>query len=93
MGPEIISFTSLRIADRFQPAAAYLGIDGGFDSFGSFVQEFNDSLAFPRKLSDLGVTEAANPELAKGAIIAPSCGSNPIALTEENLTTLFNAAL
>ena len=74
-------------------AAAYLGIDGGFDGFRSFVQELNDSLGIPRGLSDLGVTEAAIPELVKGAIIDPSCGGNPIELTEENLTQLFKAAM
>ncbi len=90
--PAVLEFNAPVIADRFQQAAAYLGIDGGFDGFRSFVQEFNDSLAIPRKLSDLGVTKAAIPELVQGAIIDPSCGGNPIELTEENLTTLFNAA-
>ncbi len=90
--PAVLEFNAPVIADRFQQAAAYLGIDGGFDGFRSFVQEFNDSLAIPRNLSDLGVTKAAIPELVQGAIIDPSCGGNPIELTEENLTTLFNAA-
>ena len=56
-------------------------------------QEFNDALSIPRRLSDLGVTEAAIPELVEGAIIDPSCGGNPIELNEANLTDLFKAAL
>jgi len=91
--PTVLAFNAPAIADRFQMAADYLGIDGGFDGFCAFVQEFNDSLGIPRKLSDLGVTEAAIPELVKGAIIDPSCGGNPIELTEDNLTGLFKAAL
>nr|WP_170541670.1 iron-containing alcohol dehydrogenase [Ruegeria arenilitoris] len=91
--PAVLEFNTPVIADRFEPAAAYLGISGGFDGFRAFVQEFNDSLGIPRKLSDLGVTEDAIPELVKGAIIDPSCGGNPIELTEENLTGLFRAAL
>ncbi len=91
--PAVLEFNAPAIADRFQSAAAYLNVNGGFDGFRAFVQEFNDSLGIPRKLSDLGVTEASIPELVQGAIIDPSCGGNPIELTEANLTTLFKAAL
>ncbi|MEX0279360.1 MAG: iron-containing alcohol dehydrogenase [Ruegeria sp.] len=91
--PAVLDFNAPAIADRFDAAAAYLGIDGGFDGFRAFVQTFNDSLGIPRKLSDLGVTEAALPQLVQGALIDPSCGGNPIELTEENLTALFRAAL
>ncbi len=91
--PAVLDFNAPAIADRFQQAGAYLGIDGGFDGFRSFVQSFNDMLGIPRTLSELGVSEARVPELVKGAIIDPSCGGNPIELTEDNLTALFNAAL
>ncbi|QFT73780.1 iron-containing alcohol dehydrogenase [Ruegeria sp. THAF33] len=91
--PAVLDFNAPAIADRFQQAAAYLGIDGGFDGFRAFVQNFNDSLGIPRTLSKLGVTEASIPELVEGAIIDPSCGGNPIELTKDNLTQLFKAAL
>ena len=91
--PSVLEINAPAIADRFQSAAAYLGIDGGFDGFRAFVQDFNDSLGIPRKLSELGVTEASIPELVQGAIIDPSCGGNPIELTENNLTELFRTAL
>ncbi|WP_212523548.1 iron-containing alcohol dehydrogenase [Actibacterium sp. MT2.3-13A] len=91
--PAVLAFNGPAIAERFAAAAAYLGIAGGLDGFRAFVQEFNDSLGIPRKLSELGVTEESIPELVKGAIIDPSCGGNPVALTEENLTALFHAAL
>ncbi|WP_170576466.1 iron-containing alcohol dehydrogenase, partial [Ruegeria atlantica] len=91
--PAVLEFNAPAIADRFTQAAAYLGIDGGFDGFRSFVQEFNDSLGIPRKLSDLGVTKASIPDLVQGAIIDPSCGGNPIELNKENLSELFKNAL
>jgi len=47
----------------------------------------------PRGLSALGVSAAAIPDLVKGALKDPSCGGNPVALTEEALTGLFHAAL
>lgn len=91
--PAVLEFNAPAIADRFQQAAAYLGIEGGFDGFRAFVQEFNDALGIPRQLLELGVTEDRIPELVEGAIIDPSCGGNPIELTKENLTQLFHAAL
>ncbi|MGX0902309.1 alcohol dehydrogenase class IV [Roseovarius sp. MBR-79] len=91
--PAVLDFNADAIRDRFDRAAGYLGITGGFDGFRAFVQEFNDSLGIPRGLAALGVTEAAIPDLVKGAIVDPSCGGNPVALTEENLTALFHAAM
>ncbi|MFW2587070.1 iron-containing alcohol dehydrogenase [Sagittula sp. SSi028] len=91
--PAVLAFNADAIRDRFDTAAAYLGIDGGFAGFQSFVQGLNDDLGIPRRLSDLGVTEDSIPALVKGAITDPSCGGNPITLTEDNLTQLFKAAL
>lgn len=91
--PAVLEFNASMIADRFDKAASYIGVQGGFDGFRAFVQGFNDSLGIPRSLSEMGVTEASIPDLVKGAIIDPSCGGNPIELTEENLEGLFRAAL
>ena len=91
--PAVLAFNAPAIADRFVAVAAYLGIDGGFDGFCSFVQGLNDSLGIPRRLSDMGVTEDSIPTLVKGAITDPSCGGNPIELTEANLEQLFRTAL
>ncbi len=91
--PAVLDFNASAISERFNGAAAYLGIDGGFDGFRKFVQEFNDSLGISRTLSELGVTKSSIPDLVKGAISDPSCGGNPVELTEENLTELFRSAL
>lgn len=91
--PSVLDFNAGAIRERFDMASAYLGIEGGFDGFRAFVQELNDSLGIPRRLSDLGVTEDAIPALVKGAITDPSCGGNPVELTEANLEELFRTAL
>lgn len=91
--PGVLELNAPEIADRFGPAAAYLGIDGGFDGFRKFVDAFNDSFGIPKTLSELGVTAASVPELVAGALSDPSCGGNPVTLTEENLTALFQNAL
>jgi alcohol dehydrogenase class IV len=91
--PAVLAFNAGAIRDRFDKAAAYLGIEGGFDGFRSFVQEFNDQLGIPRRLSDVGVTEDRIDELAAMAITDPSCGGNPVELTVDNLKELFRACI
>ena len=63
--PAVLELNAPEIADRFDQAAAYLGISGGFDGVRSFVQDFNDSLGIPRKLAELGVSSDAIPLLSK----------------------------
>jgi alcohol dehydrogenase class IV len=91
--PAVLDFNAPAIADRFGAVAGYLGIAGGFDGFRAFVAELNDGLGIPRGLSALGVTEDSIPKLVKGAIADPSCGGNPVTLTEDALNGLFHAAL
>ncbi|MBE9639911.1 iron-containing alcohol dehydrogenase [Salipiger mangrovisoli] len=91
--PAVLKFNADAIRERFDKAAGYLGIEGGFDGFCAFVDAFNDSLGVPKGLKALGVTEESIPELVKGAIKDPSCGGNPVELTEQNLEALFRAAM
>ncbi len=87
--PAVLEFNASAIADRFDMAAAYLGIEGGFKGFQSFVQDFNDSLGIPRKLSEMGVDDKQLDEMTRQALADPSCGGNPVELTEENTRQLF----
>ncbi|GGO51073.1 Alcohol dehydrogenase, class IV [Roseovarius pacificus] len=91
--PAVLDLNAPKIAERFERAAGYLGIDGGFKGFRAFVDRFNDQLGVPKGLAALGVTEDTIPDLVRGAIKDPSCGGNPVELTEENLTALFKAAM
>jgi len=91
--PAVLDLNAPAISARFDRAAGYLGLEGGFAGFRSFVDRFNQSLGVPRGLAALGVTADAVPALVEGAIKDPSCGGNPVTLTEENLTALFNAAM
>ena len=87
--PAVLAFNAEMIRDRFDMAAAYLGIEGGFEGFTAFVQSLNDQLAIPRNLSMLGVTSERIDDLAAMAVQDPSCGGNPVALTVENLKALY----
>ena len=91
--PAVLRFNAPAIMDRFDLAAGYLGIKGGFEGFQSFVQEFNDSMAIPRRVGELGVANPDIDTLVKGALIDPSCGGNPIELNKDNLTQLFHDVL
>ncbi len=91
--PAVLNLNAPEIKDRFRTAAAYLDIEGGFDGFCSFVQEFNDALGIPRKLSDMGVEAARIDDLVAEAIQDPSCGGNPVKLTVENLRALYEASI
>ncbi|MGK7755349.1 MULTISPECIES: iron-containing alcohol dehydrogenase [unclassified Roseovarius] len=91
--PAVLQFNAPAIRDRFGPAAAYLGIEGGFDGFCAFVDQLNDSLGIPRTLTDLGVIDPDLDTLVDAALRDPSTGGNPIEMTPENTRKLFEACL
>ena len=91
--PAVLDFNAPAIAPRFDQAAAYLGIAGGFDGFCRFVQDLNDGLGIPRKLAELGVTTEPLEALISGALDDPSCGGNPRPLTHTALRDLFLAVV
>ncbi|WP_227367373.1 iron-containing alcohol dehydrogenase [Halomonas sp. M20] len=91
--PAVLAFNADSIRDRFDRVAAYLDIDGGFEGFVSFVQQFNDQMGIPRKLSDMGANPSRIDELAAMAIEDPSCAGNPVELTVENLKELFRNSM
>ena len=89
--PAVLAFNADAIRGRFDQAAAYLGIDGGFDGFCEFVQQFNDSFAIPRTLTEMGVSANRLDDLVAMALEDPSCGGNPVELTTDGLRGLFRA--
>ncbi len=89
--PAVLAFNADAIRGRFDQAAAYLGIDGGFDGFCEFVQQFNDSFAIPRTLTKMGVSADRLDDLVTMALEDPSCGGNPVELTADGLRGLFRA--
>ncbi|WP_029029456.1 iron-containing alcohol dehydrogenase [Salinarimonas rosea] len=91
--PAVLDLNAPAIRERFDRAAPYLGIEGGYEGFRAFVQAFNDRFGIPRRLSDLGVTADRIDEMVAMALDDPSCGGNPVPLTAENVRGLFEAAL
>ena len=91
--PAVLKFNADAIRDRFDRAAGYLGIEGGFDGFCAFVDTFNDSFAIPKTLTALGVTDPDLDVLVRDALKDPSTGGNPVQMTEANTRALFEAVL
>lgn len=91
--PEVLRFNASAIRDRFDAAAAYLGISGGFEGFQTYVDELNASMSIPRTLTELGVKDSDIDTLTEAVLRDPSTGGNPIEMTKENTRALFEAIL
>jgi len=91
--PEVLKFNADAIRSRFDKAASYLSIEGGFDGFCAFVDEFNASFSIPKTLTELGVTDPDLDALTDAALRDPSTGGNPVEMTAENTRALFEALI
>lgn len=91
--PAVLDFNADAIRGRFDAAAGYLGIDGGYDGFRAFVDGFNDSFDIPKRLSGLGVSDPDIDALTDAALRDPSTGGNPVEMTAENTRALYEAVL
>ncbi|MEM9271243.1 MAG: iron-containing alcohol dehydrogenase, partial [Pseudomonadota bacterium] len=87
--PAVLQFNADAIRTRFDAAAGYLGIEGGFEGFCAFVDELNDALGIPRSLADLGVQNPDLDALSAAALRDPSVGGNPVPLTQADLRALY----
>ena len=77
------------IESKIEALCNYLEIPDGFEGFISFVTKLNAQLNIPASLTDLGVKNPNIEALVASALKDPSCGGNPITLTNENMTKLF----
>ena len=87
--PAVLQFNKSAISSRFDSAAAYLGIAGGFDGFCAYVDDLNASMSVPNSLTELGVKNPDIDALTAAALKDPSTGGNPIEMTFENTKALF----
>ncbi|MCH2094732.1 MAG: iron-containing alcohol dehydrogenase [Rhodobacteraceae bacterium] len=91
--PAVLQLNAPEIRERFDRASGYLGIDGGFEGFCAFVDVFNQRLGIPKRLSELGVSDPDLDRLISDALQDPSCGGNPVELTQANIRALFETVL
>ncbi|MCY0092569.1 iron-containing alcohol dehydrogenase [Hoeflea ulvae] len=91
--PPVLEMNRPAIEDRIARAAAYMGIDGGFDGFYAYVLKLRADLGVPDKLAELGVGRDRIDEMTAMALEDPSAGGNPVTLTTENTRALFEACI
>jgi hypothetical protein len=91
--PMVLEFNRPAIEDRINAAAAYLGIDGGFAGFHDAVMELRTKLNIPETLSAMGVQYGDLDRLTEMALEDPSCGGNPIPMTQANTRALFDSCM
>ena len=91
--PAVLQFNRPKIEGIFAQVAAYLGIEGGFDGFCTYVDELNDSMGIPKTLTGLGVENTDIEALTVSALNDPSTGGNPVEMTTENTRALFEAII
>lgn len=91
--PAVLTFNRKAVETRIESAAAYLGIDGGFEGFLAHVEGMLETFGISRRLSDMGVTRDRIDDMVAMALEDPSCGGNPVALTPQNTKALFEAVI
>ncbi|NVK18331.1 MAG: iron-containing alcohol dehydrogenase [Methylocystaceae bacterium] len=91
--PVVLKFNRPAIEDKVNCLAAYLGIEGGFDGFYDWVIEYSRALNVPEKMSALGVDKKQIDLLAKMAVDDPSAGGNPIELSVDITTALYEEVI
>ncbi|WP_320194686.1 iron-containing alcohol dehydrogenase [Agrobacterium rosae] len=87
--PAVLRFNRPVIEDKIARAAAYLGIEGGFDGFYDYVLQLRKELGVPDNLTAMGIKPDRVDELVAEAIKDPSCGGNPVEMTAENTKALL----
>ncbi|MDP4034281.1 MAG: iron-containing alcohol dehydrogenase [Pseudorhodobacter sp.] len=91
--PMVLDFNRTVIESRIDRLAAYLGIKGGFDGFRAAIMDLRAALSIPVNLTAMGVEAARLDELTEMALEDPSCGGNPVAMTQQNTRALFDACM
>ena len=91
--PSVLRFNADAIRAKFDRAAAYLGIEGGFDGFCAYVDELNGSMGIPKTLTVLGVENPDIDRLVEDALRDPSTGGNPRELTADAARSIYEELL
>ncbi|MEM7718473.1 MAG: iron-containing alcohol dehydrogenase [Pseudomonadota bacterium] len=87
--PAVLQFNKSAIATRFDMAAGYLGISGGFDGFCAYVDDLNARMGIPKTLTELGIASLDLERIVAGALNDPSTGGNPVEMTGHNTRELL----
>lgn len=91
--PYVLAFNRAAIEDKIARAAAYLGIEGGFDGFLQSVLDLRAEIGVPHTLAGLNVDTSRRDLIAEMAIVDPTSSGNPAPLTRGGALAIFDAAM
>ncbi len=91
--PTVLAYNRAAIESRITAAAAYLGIDGGFDGFVARIRALRAQLGVPDKLRGLGVDDNRIDKMAAMAVDDPCAGGNPVPLSLDAAKDLLRACI
>ena len=92
--PYVMMFNRPAIAEKMQPLARYLGLDGvGFDAVLDWTLAFRKLLGIPDGLAALGVPVDQAEVIGDHAQRDPSTGGNPRPTCAADMTAIFRAAV
>jgi alcohol dehydrogenase len=86
--PYVVKANRRKIERDIERAAAYLGVEGGFDGFLRWILALRKEIGIPHTLAEIGIDASRLDEIAAMAIKDPSAGGNPIAFTEKQYRAL-----
>ncbi len=87
--PAVLRLNRPAVDDSLARAAAYLGLGASCDAFVAAAMQLRGDVGIPENLAAMGVTPDRVDELVPMALADPSCGGNPVPLTEANVRALF----
>ena len=92
--PYVMMFNRPAIAEKMQPLARYLDLDGvGFDAVLDWTLAFRKLLGIPDGLAALGVPVDQAEVIGDHAQRDPSTGGNPRPTCAADMTAIFRAAV
>jgi alcohol dehydrogenase class IV len=88
--PYVLAWNRRAIDGKMTRLAAYLGLKRqSFDGFLDWVLELRADIGIPNTLADIGVSEEYAATFAPQALVDPSTGGNPLAMTEDDFRVLY----
>ena len=91
--PAVLTFNRPSIEAKIVRLGAFLGIPGGFEGFFDEIVSLRDKVGVPDKLRSLGVTSDRISEMSRMVPKDPTASGNPVELTEEVATALFEQVI
>lgn len=92
--PYVLAFNRAAVEPHMIILARYLNLPSpSFEAVIKWLINLRAEIGIPHTLSEIGVLETHVAKLSAMAINDPSCGGNPIALTQENLAHLYRNAI